>query len=98
MNFLLLLPVGAAYERVHKRTFLAMSIMIAAQIPLILILVLLYRKLGQLRKQHMHNSDSELHSTHDSDQDSASDKEDGTEMSELLSKCRTPLEGSSNWW
>lgn len=73
-----------------------MSIMIAAQIPLVLILVLLYRKLGQLRKQYMHNSDSELHNSHDSDQDSASDKEDGTEMSELLSKDRTPLEGSSN--
>ena len=35
-------------------------------------------------------------STHDSDQDSASDKEDGTELSELLSIDRTPLEGSSN--
>ena len=35
-------------------------------------------------------------STRDSDQDSASDMEDGTEMSELLSTDRTPLEGSGN--
>ena len=79
-----------------------MSIMIAAQIPLILILVLLYRKLGQLRKQHMQISDtkslpdSTMHDSDDSDQDNASDREDGTEMSELLSTDRTLLEGSSN--
>lgn len=75
-----------------------MSIMIAAQIPLILILVLLYHKLGQLRNQDMQVSDTKPlpDSTHDSDQDSASDMEDGTEMSELLSTDRTPLEGSGN--
>ena len=33
---------------------MAMSIMIAAQIPLLLILGLLYRKLGRLKKQQMH--------------------------------------------
>ena len=75
-----------------------MSIMIAAQIPLILILVLLYHKLGQLRNQHMQVSDTKPlpDSTRDSDQDSASDMEDGTEMSELLSTDGTPLEGSGN--
>ena len=78
-----------------------MSIMIAAQIPLILILVLLYRKLGQLRKQHMQLSDTKsvpdsTHDSDDSDLDNASDREDGTEMSELLSTDRTLLEGSSN--
>ena len=75
-----------------------MSIMIAAQIPLILILVLLYHRLGQLRNQHMQVNDTKPlpDSTRDSDQDSASDMEDGTEMSELLSTDRTPLEGSGN--
>ena len=40
--------------------------------------------------------DSTMHDSDDSDQDNASDREDGTEMSELLSTDRTLLEGSSN--
>ena len=88
----LLLPVGAAYEGVQKRTFLAMSIMIATQIPLVLILGLLYHKLGRLRKQQMLVSDTKPQPsrTSGSEQDGASDKEDATEMSELLGLNKTP--------
>ena len=88
----LLLPVGAAYEGVQKRTFLAMSVMIATQIPLVLILGLLYNKLGRLRKQQMLVSDTKPQPSHTfgSEQDGASDKEDATEMSELLELNKTP--------
>ena len=62
-----------------------------------LILVLLYNKLGQLRKQQIHVNAT---STLDSNQDSASDKEDATEMSELLAQKKAPLDlkDSGNWW
>ena len=79
-----------------------MSIMIAMLVPIMLILVLLYRKLGQLRKENM-NSDatkSPPSSTHgsSSDQDGASDNEDATEMSKLLApeKKLLTLEKSTN--
>ena len=88
--------VGAAYEGTHKRTFLAMSIMIAMLVPIMLILILLYRKLGQLRKESMSTNVTELLSinTHSSssDHDSASDKEDETEISKLLALEKNPSE------
>ena len=91
---LLLFSVGAAYEGVQKRTFLAMSIVILIQIFIMLILVLLYNKLGQLRKQQIHLNATKplLSSTLDSNQDGASDKEDATEMSELLAQKKKPLD------
>ena len=75
-----------------------MSIVILIQIFLMLVLVLLYHKLGQLRKQQIHVNATEplLSSTLDSNQDGASDKEDVTEMSELLVPEKTPLEDSGN--
>ena len=92
-------PVGAAYEGVHKRTFLAMSIMILTQVPILLFLVLLYRKLGQLRKQNMHIDATEPlpSSTHGSsgDQDDTKNKKDATEASELLAQERKCLEEST---
>ena len=84
----LVLSVGAAYEGVQKRTFLAMSIMIATQIPLMLILGLLYHKLGQLRKEQMHVGATK---SLGSNQDGTSDEEDATEMSELLAPEKLPL-------
>ena len=72
-----------------------MSLMIATQIPLMLILGLLYHKLGQLRKQQMQIGASKpLPSS--SNQDGVSDEEDATEMSELLAPEKTPLKESSN--
>ena len=69
-----------------------MSIMIATQIPLVLILGLLYNKLGQLRKQQMLVNDTKPRPSRafGSEQDGASDKEDATEMSELLGLNKTP--------
>lgn len=91
--------VGAAYEEVHKRTFLAMSIMILAQLPILLFLVLLYRKLGQLRKQNMRIDATEPlpSSTHgsSSDLDNTKNKKDATEASELLTQERKCLEEST---
>ena len=66
-----------------------MSIVILIQIFIMLILVLLYNKLGQLRKQQIHVNAT---STLDSNQDGASDKEDATEMSELLAQKKKPLD------
>ena len=72
-----------------------MSIMIAMLVPIMLILVLLYRKLGQLRKENMNSdaTESPPSSTHgsSSDQDGASDNEDATEMSKLLAPEKKPL-------
>ena len=64
------------------------------------ILVLLYHKLGQLREQqiHVNATDPLLSNTLSSNQDGASDKEDATEMSELLSPEKNSLEDSGNWW
>ena len=75
-----------------------MSIMIATQIPLMLILGLLYHKLGQLRKQQMHIGASEPlpSKSSGSNQDGVSDEEDATEMSELLAPEKTPLKEASN--
>ena len=63
-----------------------MSIMIATQIPLMLILGLLYHKLGQLRKQQMEVGASKPlpSKSPSSNQDGVSDNEDAAEMSELL--------------
>ena len=77
-----------------------MSIMIAMLVPIMLILALLYRKLGQLRKENMSTNVTELFPTNthssNSDHDSASDKEDETELSKLLAVEKKPLEESSN--
>ena len=75
-----------------------MSIVILIQIFIMLILVLLYYKLGQLREQQIHVDATEplLSSTLNSNQDGASDKEDATEMSELLAQNKKPLEDSKN--
>ena len=79
------LPVGAAYERVHKRTFLAMSILVAIQIPILLMLILLYRTLGRLRKQQIHvNATKPLPFTKHGSDSSTSDEKDATEVSDLL--------------
>ena len=69
-----------------------MSVMIATQIPIVLILGLLYHKHGRLRKQQMLVSDTKPQPscTFGSEQDGASDKEDATEMSELLELNKTP--------
>ena len=71
-----------------------MSIVMLIQIFIMLILVLLYHKLGQLRKQQIHVNTTEplLSSTLNSNQDGASDKEDATEMSELLAPEKAPLD------
>ena len=71
-----------------------MSIAILIQIFIMLVLVLLYRKLGQLRRQQIRVDIPEplLSSTLDSNQDGASDKEDATEMSELLAQKKKPLD------
>ena len=73
-----------------------MSIMIAMLVPITLILILLYRKLGQLRKENMSTNVNELLTTNthssSSDHDSASDKEDETEFSKLLAVEKKPLE------
>jgi len=88
-EFILYPTVGAAYEGVQKRTFLAMSIMISLQIPLILILSLLYRKLGRMKEklQAQLGSTAALVSGESStseNEPSLSDEEDTTEMTELL--------------
>ena len=78
-----------------------MSIMIAAQLPILLFLILLYRKLGQLRKQNMHIDVTELlpSSTHGSSadqlQDDTKQKKDATETSELLALEKKCLEESA---
>ena len=75
--------------------------MILAQVPILLFLVLLYRKLGQLRKQNMHIDATEFEplpsSTHGSsgDQDDTKNKKDATEASELLAQERKCLEEST---
>ena len=51
MNTYSAYTVGAAYEGVKKRTFLAMSIMISLQVPVVLTLLLLYRKLGRMKEK-----------------------------------------------
>ena len=65
-----------------------------------LILVLLYHKLGKLRKENMNSDATEFppSSTYgsSSDQDGASDNENSTEMSELLASEKKLLEESSN--
>ena len=73
-----------------------MSIMIAAQLPILLFLILLYRKLGQLRKQNMHIDATEPFpsSTHDQLQDNTKQKKDATETSELLALEKKCLEES----
>ena len=78
--------VGAAYEGVQKRTFLAMSIVISLQIPLVLILLLLYPKLGRM-KEKLHGDTAAPVSSETSTSEkepSLSYEEDTTEMSELL--------------
>ena len=77
--------VGAAYEGVQKRTFLAMSIVISLQIPLVLILLLLYHKLGRMKKlQGDTAAPVSSESSTSKKEPSLSDEEDTTEMSELL--------------
>jgi len=81
--------VGAAYEGVQKRTFLAMSITISLQIPLILILLLLYRKLGRMKEKlraQLGNTAAPVSSESSTSEKepSLSDEEDTTEMTELL--------------
>ena len=78
-----------------------MSIMIAAQLPILLLMILLYRKLGQLREQNMHIDATELlpSSTHSSSADQLQDdtkpKKDATETSELLALEKKCLEESA---
>ena len=81
--------VGAAYEGVQKRTFLAMSIMISLQIPLILILLLLYHKLGRMKEKLQAQLGSTAapvsgEGSTSEKEPSLSDEEDTTEMTELL--------------
>jgi len=85
-----------------------MSIMIATQIPIALILGLLYRKLGRLREHQMYEGTTEpLPTSHDSssskigneDEYSEGDEysdEDTPEMAELLHAApkKIPLEGT----
>ena len=88
-EFILCPTVGAAYEGVQKRTFLAMSIMMSLQVPLILTLLLLYRKLGRMKEQlqaQVGNTAAPVSSetSPGEKEPSLSDEEDTTEMSELL--------------
>ena len=88
-EFILYSTVGAAYEGVQKRTFLAMSIMISLQIPLILILLLLYRKLGRMKEKLQAQLGSTAapvsgESSTSEKEPGLSDEEDTTEMTELL--------------
>ena len=73
-----------------------MSIMIAMLVPVMLILILLYRKLGQLRKENMYIDTAELIPTSPhgstSDQDSTENKKGATEKSELLALENKTLE------
>ena len=73
-----------------------MSIMIAMLVPVMLILILLYRKLGQLTMKNMYIDTTELipaspHSS-TSDQDSTENKKNATEKSELLAQENKTLE------
>ena len=77
-----------------------MSIMILTQLPILLLLVPLYRKLGQLRKQNMRIDATEPlpSSTHGSSSDlddTKKNKKDATEASELLTQERKCLEEST---
>ena len=88
-QFIFYPTVGAAYEGVQKRTFLAMSIMISLQIPLILILLLLYRKLGRMKEKLQVQLGSTAapvsgESSTSEKEPGLSDEEDTTEMTELL--------------
>ena len=88
-EFTLCPTVGAAYEGAKKRTFLAMSIVISLQIPVVLTLLLLYRKLGRMKEklQVQVGSTAAPVSSETSPgekEPSLSDEEDATEMSELL--------------
>ena len=88
-EFILCPTVGAAYEGAKKRTFLAMSIMISLQIPVILTLLLLYRKLGRMKEKvqaQVGNTAAPVSSetSPGEKEPSLSDEEDTTEMSELL--------------
>ena len=72
-----------------KRTFLAMSIMISLQIPVVLTLLLLYRKLGRMKEQLQAQVGSTAapvssETSPGEKEPSPSDEEDTTEMSELL--------------
>ena len=51
--------VDAAYEGVHKCTYLAMAIMISVLVPVLVVLILLYPKLGKLRDQQIEDFTSE---------------------------------------
>ena len=96
MNTYSAYTVGAAYEGVKKRTFLAMSIMISLQVPVVLTLLLLYRKLGRMKEQlqaqvgstaapvSSETSPGEKEPSPGEKEPSLSDEEDATEMSELL--------------
>ena len=55
-------------------------------------MILLYCKLGQPRKENMHIDTIELLSGSINDHDSAENKKDGTEKSELLAQENKPLE------
>jgi len=66
--------VDAAYEGVQKRTFLAMAVMTCLLAPFLVILILLYPKLGKLRDQQIAISSSV----------EKGDDEDSTELSELM--------------
>lgn len=54
--------VDAAYEGVQKCTYLAMAIMMLLLLPVLVILILLYPKLGKLRDQQIEDftTDSEM--------------------------------------
>ena len=62
-----------------------MSILVAIQIPILLMLILLYRTLGRLRKQQIHVSATKpLPFTKHGSDSSTSDEKDATEVSDLL--------------
>ena len=75
--------VDAAYEGVQKRTFLAMAIMICLLLPVLMVLILLYPKLGKLREQQT-AAGSSLGTEPSIDKDS-------TELSQLMTETDTKL-------
>jgi len=75
--------VDAAYEGVQKRTFLAMAVMTFLLAPFLVILILLYPKLGKLRDKQIAAASS-LGTEPNNDKDS-------TEFSQLMPETDTKL-------
>ena len=66
--------MDAAYEAMMKRTFLAMTIMILTHLPFLIIIIVMYPKLGPLdNKSVPERLLEDFNKDHSSDETSASD-------------------------